>query len=377
MTAYDWLGRFRQPLRAAVFRMFRQLLETDDGRRILSDGLKGQLAQHGVSTVWRFELDESPYADLGKRASRSASARPNPVFITSRFRSGSTLFWNIFRHVPGCTAYYEPFNERRWFDPAARGDRIDSTHVGVSDYWREYEGLGQLGRLYNERWIDRHLFMDTFFDDPNMKQYVDELIGAASGCAVLQFNRIDFRLPWFRRLFPDTRLLHVYRHPRDQWCSSLVRPSEVPRDLTVEEFEHYDHFYLLSWARDLSYQFPFLEPSRVGHPYDLFYLIWKLSYLFGRIYAHASFCFEEMLVSPDRELTRLMHAADVGSFDLGLLKGLLTGQTPGKWRVYADDDWYRAREERCETALAEFFAEPVEPWLQQPIGARPMSGMSA
>ena len=40
----------------------------------------------------------------------------SPIIITGRFRSGSTLLWNIFRDLPECTAYYEPFNERRWFD---------------------------------------------------------------------------------------------------------------------------------------------------------------------------------------------------------------------------------------------------------------------
>jgi hypothetical protein len=43
------------------------------------------------------------------------------VIISACFRSGSTLLWNLFRAMEGCTAYYKPFNERRWFDPAARG----------------------------------------------------------------------------------------------------------------------------------------------------------------------------------------------------------------------------------------------------------------
>jgi hypothetical protein len=42
---------------------------------------------------------------------------------------------------------------------------------------------------------------------------------------VLQFNEIDLRLPWFRAHFPTARILHLYRHPREQWCSSLFDPS--------------------------------------------------------------------------------------------------------------------------------------------------------
>jgi hypothetical protein len=36
----------------------------------------------------------------------SQSARP--IFITARFRSGSTLLWNMFRRLRGYRAYYEP-----------------------------------------------------------------------------------------------------------------------------------------------------------------------------------------------------------------------------------------------------------------------------
>jgi hypothetical protein len=42
-----------------------------------------------------------------------SEGKPAPVFVTGRFRSGSTLMWSLFRNVPGCTAFYEPLNERR------------------------------------------------------------------------------------------------------------------------------------------------------------------------------------------------------------------------------------------------------------------------
>ena len=57
----------------------------------------------------------------------------------------------------GCTAYYEPFNERRWFDPEQRGDRVDASHRGVNDYWKEYAHLVGLDSLYSESWAKQML----------------------------------------------------------------------------------------------------------------------------------------------------------------------------------------------------------------------------
>ena len=65
----------------------------------------------------------------------------------------------------GFTAYYEPHNERQWFDPAKRGDRIDPTHKHVTEYWTEYEGLTELARYYREEWTYRNLFMDEDAQD--------------------------------------------------------------------------------------------------------------------------------------------------------------------------------------------------------------------
>ena len=151
--------------------------------------------------------------------------------------------WNLFRHVDGCTAYYEPLNERRWFDPATRGTNVDRTHRGVEDYWKEYEDLEVLGHYYREDWIGRALYMSASSWDPALTAYVKTLVRSARGRAVLQFNRIDFRLKWFRRTFPTAILVHLYRHPRDQWCSTLPNWSACSSTATMADFATSDHYY--------------------------------------------------------------------------------------------------------------------------------------
>jgi hypothetical protein len=333
-----------------LYRLLEQTFSTDDGRRILREALEGTVTPRRAAL--RAIDHKLPYTMLG--SAPPPAAQNAPIFTTGRFRSGSTLLWNLFRHVPDCVSYYEPLNERRWFDPAARGDRVDGSHLGVTDYWHEYDGLADLSRFYDEGWIRRRLYMSADDWDGALCAFIHRLIAsAAPRRAVLQFNRVDFRLPWLRHYFPHARFIHMYRHPRDQWVSSLVRPDSFPADGTMEQFAAHDHFYLLMWARDLSYVFPFLDPKTAEHPYDLFYWIWRLSYWFGTHFCDASFGLEAMCADPHSSVTQLMQVSGVEQFDLSVLTPLIVPQ-PSKWQGYADQEWFAARESRCDAVLAAF-----------------------
>jgi hypothetical protein len=155
MTTNHVVKRVRDQLRNALFDFVRRLADTDDARTTGISVLEGMLMRRGLTLLPELPDDPPDYPELGRARKAATCQRDDIIFITGRFRSGSTLLWNIFRNIEGMTAYYEPLNERRWFDRATRGVRVDSTHRKVDDYWREYEGLNELAEHYQLAWIDR------------------------------------------------------------------------------------------------------------------------------------------------------------------------------------------------------------------------------
>jgi hypothetical protein len=363
------MRELRGRLRRGFFDAARRAARTHEGRTILVDAVTGLLDRAPqIEGAGSWVVAE--YPELGRARPIWPTSRQNPIFITARFRSGSTLLWNIFRHVSGHTAYYEPFNERRWFDPALRGEHTDATHLSVDDYWREYEGMSDLAEYFKEHWNDRRLYMDAAAWDPDMKAFVETLIARADGRAVLQFNRVDFRLPWLRQTFPNATILHLYRHPRDQWCSSLMDSAGCSRETGMEGFEPHDRFYLTAWARDLEYQFPFLNETTISHPYRLFYFIWKLSYVFGRSYADYSLAFERLVEDPRHAITRMFEALEVDCADVRPLTGLVSAPGADKWRRFAPASWFEAHEAACEEVLADYFgARSTIPFARSSVRA--------
>lgn len=284
-------------------------------------------------------------------------AQTAPIFITARFRSGSTFLWQLFRQLDNTTCYYEPLNEARWFKKDSRNARVDATHIGVDDYRTEYAGMDDLDRIFDSRWALHGLYMDETHHNPGMKRYLSELIHRAKGRAVLQFNRADFRLPWLRAHFPQAKVVHLYRHPREQWMSIVGKGGglDPAKTITPDEITASDGFYTVQWARDLRHVFPLLEPAG-RHPYELHYLLWRLSYAYGCAYSDVSIGYEELVSDFERTASAMFEAVGIRDVDLASLASLNHGSSRVRWPEYAGDAWFGELETRCESDLQAFFS---------------------
>ena len=342
----------RQAMRRIFFRFLERAMKSDDGRRIVRDIRPATVDSIMGKVPW---LD-TPYEPVETHhTEQNLGTASSSIFVTGRFRSGTTLLWNLFRHTDGCTAYYEPFNERRWFDPAFRGRNLDTTHVGVKDYWAEYEGLGHLAAYYDEDWTRHELLLGPTSWMPEMRCYIDALVERSSGRPVLQFNRIDFRLPWIRHNYPSAKIVHICRHPREQWLSTIARTG-LSRDDPLESFMQQDGFYLYAWARDLSEQFPFLEDFEHLHPYKISYFLWRLSHMFAVAYGDISIQMETLMDEPEATLVNLFSTLEMGHPNLAKLQPLILRSREQKWPRFADDAWFRNHDEECEAVLVSFWS---------------------
>jgi hypothetical protein len=348
----------RSYCRDMIFLLIRKVWSADETKYLTFSMLKSQFYCQDDLIDKEAGFVLPPYAELRNAYlhTEKTSYRSDIVFITGRFRSGSTLLWNLFRNTENITAYYEPFNERCWFNGKGAEFQTDSTHRKVSEYGCEYKLLEELDGYYDYGWPFKNLYMNAKFWMPDMKRFIEILIEKSCERPVLQFNRIDFRLPWLRNTFPNAKIIHLYRHPRDQWCSTLRDINCFKKNETMHAFESHDNFYLLEWCRDLKYQFPFLNHKTAEHPYQLFYYLWKLSYIWGIEYGHYSISFEDLIIKPSSALVEMYHFLDMDDFDLTLLKALIEKPILGKWKKYAAEEWFEYHESKCEEQLFTYFS---------------------
>ena len=273
----------------------------------------------------------------------------NPsIFITGRFRSGSTLLWNLFRSTGECISYYEPCHDRLP-EMLQYNKMADPSHVNAGSYWEEYLPIQKkLMGKHKAEFGAKRLLLEESDSHPQLEKYIKFLINAAEKTPVLQFNRVDFRLPWLKKRFEDARIIYLYRDPRDQWMSMV---KNLPREAWDNPFEN-TQYDLLVWACSLAKSFPFLFSNKVKTLYHRHYMLWKLSKLMGERCSDLSISFEALVDNPEESIAKLMDFAGLDKVDIEPLVSIVSPPKRGIWRNVVDEEWFSSAEKECDALLA-------------------------
>jgi hypothetical protein len=229
--------------------------------------------------------------------------------------------------------------------------QVDKSHFFVKSYFDEYQNIPNATSLHHSDFANHRLFLESEDTYPELQVYIKALVESVSSgqTAILQFNRIDFRLAWIKKNFSNARLLHLYRNPRDQWYSTLTG---FPGD--IDQSIDFDQYSLATWARDLYGQFPFLATPHIEHAYQRFYYIWKLSYLAGQRLADLSVSYEDILVEPSKRLTQILKLSNLYSdSNLDACLSVVVSKPERGWSKNRSDEWFLHLEQKCEQVLDE------------------------
>lgn len=354
--------QYREFLNSIFFKFVRKLTRSNRFQAEILEIIKDYIPKNRLMQEVEYNNEIPEYKELGSLSEDELDPYKEIIFITAGFRSGSTLLWNIFRHLDGFTAYYEPLlHEKPSNRGRARNFQTDASHVGVDDYHAEFKSIPDLDALHVSDWAFKNLYMGADDFDYKLERYIDKLVQEADGKSVLQFNRADFRLAWLKNRYPTARIIHLFRNPRDQWISKIKNDVYIPREyqFTDDFYPAMNAFYLYDWWKALRLEMPFLEMDLLTHPYQIHFLLWRVSYLYGKKYSDISICFESLLDTPDQILRNLMIFLGLNTSYASQVRHLISGGAQKEtWREYADEDWFKELEKQSELLLRAYFQSP-------------------
>ncbi len=266
--------------------------------------------------------------------------QPDPVFLVGHFRTGSTMFWSLFRAAGDrYRAYCEPFHEHLL--PMVDNKGLvpnDPTHRDVDDVFAEFRNLDRdaLGTLW-QPWYSRERFLLEPDDEaPDMEAYLRFLIDSSPRRPVLKFTRATFRVEWLRRRFPGATIIQLVRRPRDIWTSMWGRG----RDLEGEPFGSFLAYTELM-AQDIGIELP-------GDAYRTFYALMLLADEVSEKVVDDRWVYEEAV--GDFTVWGTRHLVGTG------LMGAIPPVTMRADSIGAEghgDDWYDAQEEIVRSLVGE------------------------
>ncbi len=239
------------------------------------------------------------------------------IFITGRFRSGTSFLWQLFDQLDGYCAWYEPLHPQLL--AAIEHTEPKADHVGIVDYWTAYRQHPQFRAAYSASFATQNLFLEPKDEYVELEHYINQLIElSGDDTAVIQFNRVDFRLSWLKAKFPSVKIIHITRNPLQLYYSQRKHINSADRN----DVDYWDAYELQPWCYALSEEFPFLLKHEESHAFYPFYMLYQLSTMAATYCADVSINLDNHVFQSDDFLAKLGQVVALSKLQKNTIKSL-------------------------------------------------------
>ena len=241
----------------------------------------------------------------------------SPIFITGRFRSGTSFLWQVFNELEGYCAWYEPLHPQLL--SAIKHVKPKCDHVGINDYWQSYRDKPEFESAYSMQFATKQLYLEAEDEYDELEAYINCLIDLSeTEVPVIQFNRVDFRLPWLKAKFPEAKIIHIERNALQLYYSQRKHIDLMHRD----EAHYWDAYELMPWCYALQPQFPFLISTDIDHAFYSFYMIYQLSKLMAAEHCDVSITLDSQVFQSNKFIDKLASVVDLSNVQKAQIKSL-------------------------------------------------------
>ncbi|MBD2045369.1 sulfotransferase [Coleofasciculus sp. FACHB-64] len=284
------------------------------------------------------------------------------IFITARYRTGSTYLYSLFASIQNTNSFLEPLHPHL-LETEAREDKWHKqqrellSHTISNNYFEEYKALDRsiLSLLHKKDFSTKNIIMTSEDIFNELKEYLLFLISSnIEQLNVFQFNRVDFRLGWLKANFPNALILNLRRNPRDIFASYC----KVSQKANLPEGSGFDCLFgdrdqINAISRRLRPQLAIQELNE----YEKIYILNRLSNLWSDSLADMIIDYEELVAAPYKILEKI--TAKIAGVTLKIEDKKIIkpkNNTFGLWKEYNTDSWFKQSELKCERLIEKIIA---------------------
>ena len=284
----------------------------------------------------------------------------NSILITARYRTGSTYLYTLLSSLVDVAAFYEPLNEEviNWLgkdEQSTEENQAVFAHTLRDNYFGEYKSLNRekLKQSHSREFGTNKMVMSRNDYYYKLKNYISFLLSSfPNKLNVLQFNRIDFRLAWFKVNFPQALIVNLRRNPRDTYVSYIETHLRADRKTSFDPNHDLGGMFCLDFYIKLlgSTSIPQFCIYELNN-YEKIYLVNQLSNLWADKFADVIVSYESLVNNPEDVLSEIV--ANIPNYEFKLVEKIVEPKKNriNVWSKYHPNSWFEKCEEKCDVLL--------------------------